>query len=814
MKKTITKVSKKTFTLKTQIRLAWSGLVFFTGIFQQALFAQSYTFVTGGATGINGPTQVQLDAAYAATNLSSAVVSAGGIQTWTVPVTGLYQLVANGAQGGGVTGNGGLGASINGRVSLTAGQVLQIVVGQRGTDASGGSVSNGGGGGGGSFVAVGSNTLLVAAGGGGGAGSFSSDGGPGVTTTDGTSVYNAGGGTNGNGGQSGQVNGDAAGGGGFFTDGLNTTNTAQVANGGLAFVNGATGGMSGGQGIYYGGDGGFGGGGAGWDNSLSRSGGGGGYSGGQGGTFNTNDGAGGGGGSFNAGTDQVNTQGVQTGDGQVVITYLYFVTISQTNTINCHGNSTAALSTDITGGTSPYTYTWSPSGGNGSTATGLAAGVYTVFVTDANAMLATSTYTVTEPDALVASSTAGTILCNGGVTTVTVTETGGTSPFTNDGVMTNLAAGSYTYTVTDANSCASTTTITITEPDVLVASSTAGTILCNGGVTTVTVTEMGGTSPFTGDGVINNIAAGSYTYTVTDDNNCTSTTTITIGEPNLLVASSTAGTILCNGGVTTVTVTETGGTSPFTNDGVINNVAAGSYTYTVTDANACASTTTITINEPSAITKTQSFTVCAGGSVTVGATTYTTTGSYTNVLTSATGCDSTVTTNLTVNQLPSVSFTGFVDSVCVNTTYTLTGGAPAGGSYTGAGVSATNFSVTTTGTYTITYTYIDANTCSATATHTVATKACTVTGIASVDNRNGFNVYPNPASEAIFIQADAIIENATIEVYDMIGRKVVNEKMNDKLNRISLQNFANGVYYIKIISNNTIQFEQKIIRAE
>ncbi|MEO8761187.1 MAG: T9SS type A sorting domain-containing protein, partial [Bacteroidia bacterium] len=75
-------------------------------------------------------------------------------------------------------------------------------------------------------------------------------------------------------------------------------------------------------------------------------------------------------------------------------------------------------------------------------------------------------------------------------------------------------------------------------------------------------------------------------------------------------------------------------------------------------------------------------------------------------------------------------------------------------------------------------------------------------------------VYPNPANDYIFIGVNIVPENATIEVYDMIGRKVSAEKMNDKLNRISLQNFTNGVYHVRIISNNTILFEQKIIKAE
>src|SRR5882724_8272383 len=117
-----------------------------------------------------------------------------------------------------------------------------------------------------------------------------------------------------------------------------------------------------------------------------------------------------------------------------------------------------------------------------------------------------------------------------------------------------VSAGTYSFTVTDANSCTATTTGNITQPSAVTASSTHTAILCNGGSSTVTVTAGGGTPPYTGDGAHTNVPAGTYSFTVTDANSCTATTTGNITQPSAVSASSTHTAILCNGGSSTVTV--------------------------------------------------------------------------------------------------------------------------------------------------------------------------------------------------------------------------------------------------------------------
>jgi hypothetical protein len=191
-----------------------------------------------------------------------------------------------------------------------------------------------------------------------------------------------------------------------------------------------------------------------------------------------------------------------------------------------------------------------------------------------------------------------------------VNATGGTAPYSGTGTF-NVSAGSYSYTVTDHNGCIATTTGNITQPTALNASSSNTPILCNGGTSTVTVNASGGTAPYQGTGTVSR-SAGSYTYTVTDANGCTATTTGNITQPTALSASSSNTPILCNGGGSTVTVSASGGTAPYQGTGTASR-SAGTYSYTVTDANGCTATTTGNITQPSALTLTLQPGACSSG---------------------------------------------------------------------------------------------------------------------------------------------------------------------------------------------------------
>ncbi|MCZ2130105.1 MAG: hypothetical protein LC109_07530, partial [Bacteroidia bacterium] len=152
------------FKYPTLLRTTFAMAVLMSGTLLNGQLV--YKFTNCGATGFKGPSQAQINTAYALTPLNGLVTSSNGIQLFTVPASGYYKINAVGAQGFNAQSgyNGGKGASMTGEFYLIGGSTLKIVVGQQGQGTSG---SNGGGGGG-SFVTYSDNTPLVIAGGGAG----------------------------------------------------------------------------------------------------------------------------------------------------------------------------------------------------------------------------------------------------------------------------------------------------------------------------------------------------------------------------------------------------------------------------------------------------------------------------------------------------------------------------------------------------------------------------------------------------------------------------------------------------------------------
>src|SRR5437773_9165371 len=267
----------------------------------------------------------------------------------------------------------------------------------------------------------------------------------------------------------------------------------------------------------------------------------------------------------------------------------------------------STVTVSATGGTAPYSGTGTFSH---------AAGTYSYTVTDSKSCTATTTGDITQPPTLVPDSSNTEIFCHGGMSTVTVSATGGTAPYSGTGTFSH-AAGTYSYTVTDANSCTATTTGDITQPPTLVPDSSNTEIFCHGGMSTVTVSATGGTAPYSGTGTFSH-AAGTYSYTVTDSKSCTATTTGDITQPTTLVPDSSNTEIFCHGGMSTVTVSATGGTAPYSGTGTFSD-AAGTYSYTVTEAKRCTATTTGDITQPTTLVPDSSNTeiFCHGGMSTV-----------------------------------------------------------------------------------------------------------------------------------------------------------------------------------------------------
>jgi gliding motility-associated-like protein len=384
----------------------------------------------------------------------------------------------------------------------------------------------------------------------------------------------------------------------------------------------------------------------------------------------------------------------------VTITEPSAITGSTSSTPASCGMNNGSATVSATGGSGSLSYAWSPSGGNGSTANNLAAGNYSCTVSDVNGCSATFMVTVNNTGApTVSQGGMNHVSCyggNNGSATVTVsggnpgysyawTPYGGTGP-----TASGLTAGNYTCTVTDNSGCISSTSFTINQPGQLTmsTSSTASNCAQNNG--TATVNASGGTgsytytwntSPVQNTQTATGLSAGTYFITVTDANGCARTDSVIVPSAGQVVLSTTQQNVLCNGGCTgSATVNASGSppygyawnTMPAQNTQTATGLCAGTYTVTVTDNDNCSASISVTITEPSAITYTWSPSVCQGQSVTVGTNTYTMSGIYTDVLTASNGCDSTVTTDLTVYPAPSISFSGAPLGGCAPVCVTLT----------------------------------------------------------------------------------------------------------------------------------------------
>ncbi len=317
---------------------------------------------------------------------------------------------------------------------------------------------------------------------------------------------------------------------------------------------------------------------------------------------------------------------------------------SQTN-VSCNGGSNGTATVTAGSGTPGYTYAWSPSGGTAATATGLAVGTYVCTITDANACTKTQSVTITQPSAITSSVSSQTnVSCNGGSNgSATVSALGGTPSFTyawspsggTAATASGLAAGTYVCTITDANGCTKTQSVTITQPTAITSSVVSTNASCFGGSNgSATVTAGNGTPGYTytwtgGGGTAataSGLVLGTYTCTITDANSCTKTQVATITQPTAITSSVASTNVSCNGGSNgSATVTAGSGTPGYTyawspsggTAATASGLVAGAYVCTITDANACTKTQSVTITQPSAITSSvssQTNVSCNGGS--------------------------------------------------------------------------------------------------------------------------------------------------------------------------------------------------------
>ncbi len=375
---------------------------------------------------------------------------------------------------------------------------------------------------------------------------------------------------------------------------------------------------------------------------------------------------------------------------------------------SCNESDDGSVIAIASGGTSPYVYDLGSESNTNGQFSGLAAGAYAVTITDANGCTTNCSVLVTQPGLLTCSITKTNETCyefDDG--TITATAIGGTGPYNydigsesnTDGQFDGLAANNYSVTITDGNGCTTTCSVEVTQPGPLTCSTISTNETCNenddglfaltisGGTTpytyfifdsTMTIVAIGSSSTDGGTEIVSDLAAGEYTVNVTDFNGCTTSCEATISQPDPLTCTiSGSNDETCNefdDGA--ISVSGGGGVNPYvydigggiTNtDGQFSNLAANTYSITVTDANGCTTTCTTTITQPDPLTCTignssnetcnqfddGTITVVAGGGTspyiyddgnttnTDGAFTGLTAGTYSITITDANGCTTT-----------------------------------------------------------------------------------------------------------------------------------------------------------------------------
>jgi hypothetical protein len=287
---------------------------------------------------------------------------------------------------------------------------------------------------------------------------------------------------------------------------------------------------------------------------------------------------------------------------------------------------------------------------------------------------------------------------------------------------------------------------------------------------------------------------------------------------------------ICSGGTlnalpTTSTNSVAGSWSP-----ALDNTRTTTYTFTPTStaSPACATTTTmsITVNPLTTPTFTQIESFCQNATpaslpttsnndivgtwnpsiistATVGNSIYT----FTPASTAVPSCATTVTMSIMVNPLPNVSLKAF-NNVCDNAgIVNLTGGSPAGGTYSGSSVSNNSFNPSIgVGSYPITYSYTNSSGCSSSETKNLTVISCSSSSLVELNER-GIILYPNPTSNSFIVETSEELNSKEFIIHDVSGRVLSTGTIIGNTTTIQVSTLSTGTYYFKLLeTNRTLKF--------
>ncbi len=365
---------------------------------------------------------------------------------------------------------------------------------------------------------------------------------------------------------------------------------------------------------------------------------------------------------------------------------------------------------------------------------------------------------------------------------------------------------------------------------------TAGgaTSFCDGG--SVSLTAAQNTSYLWSDNStsqsLNASQSGTYSVTVTSAANCSNSSSVSVTKYAAVDATVTSNkpTSICNGDNVTLSA-PAGQNYAWSNNTTLQSITVssnGTFTVTVTDANSCSAvslpvTVTVSNNAVAGVTTSGATKFCEGGSVQLTAAngtaylwsnnettpdiTISASGTFTVTVTASGSCVAISNPIVVeVNPNPVVSMSGLNSQyLSTDATVTLTG-TPAGGTFTGTGVTADSFDPATAGVggpYVITYSYTDSNSCSAVTTSNVTVTLGT--GLSELEGISKVSVSPNPSNGQIQLSLLSNgLKNLEIAVVNSIGQNVFEEK-NIAVNNIysrpmNLESAAKGIYQLIITS--------------
>ncbi|TND07769.1 MAG: hypothetical protein FD123_2920 [Bacteroidetes bacterium] len=499
----------------------------------------------------------------------------------------------------------------------------------------------------------------------------------------------------------------------------------------------------------------------------------------------------------------------------------------------CSGSS-ASIGATATGGSGSFTYLWTPSAGLSSdslavvTATPSATSTYVLTVTD-NINCGTNdadTITVTVNSLPVVALGSDAAFC---ASTILDAQNAGSTYLWSDSstsqTLNVLASGTYDVAVTDGNGCTGNDTITVTINPLPAVNLGQDVVQCAGTVT-FDAQNAGATYLWSDSTTAQTLITGSggtFYVTVTDSNGCSAADTVMATINPLPAVNLGNDASFCG---STVLDAQNAGANFAWNDSTtaqtLNVSLSGAYYVTVTDGNGCsaADTINVTINTFPTVNLGSDIEQC-GGTATLDAqnagSTYlwsdsssaqtlvvSASGTYYVMVTDSNGCSGSDSVLVTINTPPTVTAAIPQSTVCLaDAAFTLTGGSPAGGTYSGTGVSGGQFnpSVAGTGTFTITYTYTDGNNCTASATDQVAVSACV--GIQAQHNDWTLNAYPNPFGDQLDVVLAGYQGKASIRLVDITGRVIyTGTMMNGEKHTIPATEFPAGSYLLEVLTDS------------